>query len=312
MSPEFPPEFPRTIDGLTWHFGKPAGETSDLPVERISDDTGNSLSFTRDQNGLSRIETSAGSVIAVHSRDTLIQAMHLVIDGEEPETLVTYHYSEDGELLAATDPLGASRTFTYQDRRMAFHTDRNGLGFRFRYDETGRCVHTRGDGGLHEYTFIYNDPEKTTLAANAQGHVTTIRYDDNNLLLEKADPQGNTTRYEYNDRHLPCAVTDPLGRRTEYCYNQAGQPTHIRRPDGTTLEITYDGQNRPIETTDPGGGAWKQTWSRDGLLLGRETPLGAKTAYRYHPDGRLAEAIDPLGAKTLIQTDANGGITCHW
>lgn len=298
----------RTIEGFTYQFGKPAGDTTDLPVERISDDTGNALSFTRDENGLSRIESS-GAVIAVRSQDSLIRTMELVIDGEEPKTLVSYHYTEDGELLAAVDPLGASNTFTYEDRRMTSHTDRNGLGFHFRYDETGRCVHTRGDDGLHEYTFIYNDPEKTTFAANARGHITTIRYDDNNLLLEKTDPLGNTTRYEYNDRHLACAVTDPLGRRTEYDYNEAGQSTLITRPDGTTLEIAYDWQNRPIETTDPGGGAWKQTWSRDGLLLGRETPLGAKTAYNYQPDGRLAEAIDPLGAKTLIQSDANGMLT---
>jgi RHS repeat-associated protein len=299
----------RTIDGLTYHFKKQSEHTTALPVERISDDTGNSLRFTRDENGLNRIESSSGAVVTVHSHDTLIHTMQLVINGGDPKTLVTYRYSEDGELAAATDPLGASYTFTYEDRRMTSHTDRNGLAFHFRYDENGRCVHTRGDGGLHEYTFIYNDPEKTTLAANAQGHVTTIRYDDNNLLLEKTDPLGNSTRYEYNERHLACVITDPLGRRTEYDYNEAGQPTLIRRPDGTTLEIAYDGHNRPIETTDPGGGTWKQTWSRDGLLLSRETPLGAKTSYNYQPDGRLAEAIDPLGARTLIQSDANGGIT---
>ncbi|MEA5115911.1 MAG: RHS repeat-associated core domain-containing protein [Geobacteraceae bacterium] len=299
----------RTIDGLTYHFGKTAGDTTELPVERITDDTGNSLRFTRDENGLSRIESSSGSVIVVNSHGFLIHAMQLVTDGEEPKTLVNYRYSEDGELLAATDPLGASCTFTYEDRRMTSHTDRNGLAFLFRYDETGRCVHTKGDGGLHEYNFFYNLPEKITQAKNAEGHVTTIRYDDNNLLLEKTDPLGNTTSYEYNERHLPEAVTDPLGRRTEYHYNEAGQPTLIVRPDGTKLEIAYDGRNRPREATDPNGGTWKQTWSSDGLLTSRETPLGAKTTYRYHADGRLAEATDPLGAKTLIQTNAHGDIT---
>jgi hypothetical protein len=102
----------RTIDGLTYHFKKQSGLTTALPVERINDDTGNTISFTRDRNGLSRIESSSGSVIAVRSRDSLIHAMQLVTDGEEPKTLVTYRYSEDGELLAATDPLGASYTRT--------------------------------------------------------------------------------------------------------------------------------------------------------------------------------------------------------
>jgi RHS repeat-associated protein len=299
----------RVKSGLTYHFKEPTGDPDEIPVERIADGSGSRIDFIRTEDGLSQILTSAGHVIAVDSHDGLIRSMQLKTGDELPSVLVRYDYSPAGELLSASDPLGAPYRFEYSDHRMSGHTDRNGLTFHYRYDDSGRCIHTHGDGGLYHYDFTYLDQERTTLATDAQGNVTRLRYDENNLLLEKTDPLGNTTCYEYHERFLTSAVIDPLGRRTEYEYNESGDVTSVTRPDGARIQVEYDNRNHPVSITDPQGKVWKQQWSHDGLLISRTSPTGATTAYEYDPLGGLVAVIDPLGAKTRYEIDAGGTLS---
>ena len=64
---------------------------------------------------------------------------------------LSYAYGDEGELVEARDPLGNAERYAYDgERRLTRKTLPNGLSFHYLYDpESGRCVRSWGDGGLH-------------------------------------------------------------------------------------------------------------------------------------------------------------------
>jgi RHS repeat-associated protein len=296
----------RMKSGLTYHFPVPKGEFKEVPASRIIDGRGNWVRFSRTSEGLSQILSSSGERIQVHSKDGLIRTMELHPKDGPPRLLVRYEYNEEDDLTAVYDALGKPLRYAYVHHRMIRHTDRNGLTFHYSYDSKGRCVHTRGDGGLYEYRFTYHEGARKTSATDARGNTWLLRYDENNLLLGKTDPLGHETRYEYNPSLLVSAVIDPLGKRTEYDYDPSGNVTAIRRPEGTRVEIAYDGSSRPVRIKDPAGHVWKQEWNEKGLLVKRTSPKGAETLYEYDELGGLISVTDPLGGKTRFELNPNG------
>jgi YD repeat-containing protein len=109
--PSFPAKTGIFKSGLTYHFRAPTGEFDELPVERIADGSGNRIDLTRTEGGLSRIVISSGHSLDVHSEDGLIRSIQLKTGDEESSVLARCDYSPDGELLSASDPLGAKTRY---------------------------------------------------------------------------------------------------------------------------------------------------------------------------------------------------------
>ncbi len=296
----------RLKSGLRFHFDHPRAGERELIVRRITDRRGQSLVFTRDAGGLSRIDSSVGVSVAVRSRGGRAEVLTLVAPGEEPRTLATYEYDERGDLRGAGDPLGQVRRFFYDAHRMTRHTDRNGLSFHYEFDAEGRVVHAWGDGGLYDYRFSYEAAGSVVRTTDSLGHTTVVEMNAEGLPVREVDPLGRATEYEYDEVGRTTAVIAPGGARTEYHYDDHGNVTKLVRPDGAAVEMAYDEHDQMVALTTPAGEVWRQEWTHDGLLHRQITPLGNATTYGYDDRGAVREVVSPTGRRTRLETDAAG------
>ncbi len=210
----------------------------------------------------------------------------------QPRPLVSYTYSEAGDLIEVRNALGdVTRRFAYTHHILTEQTNAAGLATRYHYTQPGpqgkvlrnwtsdaRQWRFDYGGGFTDVTFTtaddpvgrtqrwYHDDEK-----NYTGHRDAL----GGRLTRTLDLFGNLTE-----------VTDEAGRSTRYTLNTLGLPTEITEPGGATTRIAYHPTLGKItEVTDP---------------------AGASTQYRYDTRGNLIEVIDALGQRTHYQHDARG------
>lgn len=308
----------RTKEGQTYHFPKhliieTLEGDAELPLGQISDPSGNWLKFKRQSGQLVAIQESAGRTITIQNQDGKITAINLQVDRQEqPQTFVSYAYDNEDNLTGATDPLGHTYSFGYDDHRMVRHTDRNGLSFYYAYEvsEQGeyRVVHAWGDEGLYDYQFEYLDILNERRITDSLGHVSTIKLNESGLPISEIDPLGGMTIYEYDEVGRTIAVTDQDSHRTEYEYDGYGNLLKLTRPDGASIQTTFDEQHRAIAITDPNGGQWSQAWDESGLLAKQATPLGHESHYKYDKQGQLHTFINPKKASSLLEFDHLGNL----
>src|SRR5262249_14504245 len=126
--------------------------------------------------------------------------------------------------------------FAYDSaNRMTRRTDRRGYSFHFRYDEVGRCIHSRGDDGLLEVFLEYRPDAKTTFVRRGDGGRWVYAYDDNGTITRITDPYGNATKFILDDLGRPVQEVDPNGNATQLHYNQLGQHDCRIDPNGHVL-----------------------------------------------------------------------------
>ncbi|MNM35055.1 putative deoxyribonuclease RhsC [compost metagenome] len=305
--------------GMTYVFGSPTvAGVSRLPraevltIERIEDAYENHWRFERRDGHLVRIVESGvgnlqGRFIDVDSRHGRIERMAL----HDPATglmhpLVSYRYDAAGDLVAVLDPLGAARTFHYEQHRMVRHTDRVGLSFHYAFDAQDRVVHAWGDGGLHDYHFEYDALLRETRVTDSLGHVSIVRFDENQLPICEIDALDGVTRFEYDDFGRTVAVTDPEGLCTAFVYDAHGNVSALIRPDDTVLQLDYDEHDRMVALRTPEGACWQQEYDRQGQLTAQVDPLGATTHYVYDACGQLMTQTNAQQAVTQLRYDRHG------
>ncbi len=305
--------------GLQYVFGSdlPAGIAplpahGSLALQRIEDASGNYWRFERNDGHLVRIVESGvdglqGRFIDVDARHGRIERMAL----HDPATglvhpLVSYRYSNEGDLAAAVDPLGAARTFAYAQHRLVQHTDRVGLSFYYTFDAQGRVVHSWGDGGLYDYHFEYDALLRETRVTDSLGHLSVIKFDENQLPLCEIDPLDGVTFFEYDDFGRTVAVTDPEGLRTGFAYDAHGNLCCLTRADGSSLQMEYDDHDNMVALRSPDGATWQQAYDGRGLMVVQTDPLAASTRYDYDASGQLLAQTNARQAVTQLRYDRHG------
>jgi RHS repeat-associated protein len=307
----------RTKGGLIYHFDKALAFVNgdgarEHPLTRISDLCGNWLAFERSGRRLVRIRESAGRRIEIATDGDLIRqvAFH-ALDKEFEHVFVQYGYDIAGNLLEVRDALGNPSRFAYDQHHMVRHTDRNGLSFYYKYEQSDadwRVIHTWGDGGLYDYRFGWLDEANEVRITDSLGGVSVVTLDDRRLPISEIDPLGGVTVYEYDDVGRTTAVIDQDGHRTSYEYDDRGNLTKLTRPDGTAILVTYDRASGTICVTDAGGGVWAQATDHRGRITSRTTPLGARWAFEYNSRGDAVSATDSKGREIRLKYDAFGKI----
>jgi RHS repeat-associated protein len=279
-------------------------------VERIEDSNGNHWCFERVDGVLTRIRESgvAGRVLEVESSsEALVESVRLTdpVSGES-RILSAFHY-EQQDLVGAVDALGEVYGFAYQGHHMVQHTDRLGLSFHYSYDDQWRVVHAWGDGGLLDYSLVYDEVGRESRFTNSLGHTTVITLGEHDLPIREVDPLGAATEYEYDPHSLrTVGIIAPGGLRTSYEYDQHGNLLSTTLPDGSTIRTAYNDDDKPVVVTDPEGGQWRQDWDEKGNLIREATPLGATTSCQYSEQGDLRVVIDPTGQRTGLDYDRLG------
>ncbi len=120
--------------GLAYHFKTDfAGGRS--PVSRISDASGNQLTFNRQNGALTGIEDSCGRTIRIEAKRA--HQRH-ALPRKNPGALRL----PGRPAHRAVDAAGHAKRFAYQDGRLIRHSDRNRLSFYYAYDAKGRCLHS--------------------------------------------------------------------------------------------------------------------------------------------------------------------------
>lgn len=260
------------------------GYDADGRLVRVLDTAGRELRLTNDGEGrLTRLEVWASAPVDLRTVAGVGQgAAH----APRLRRTVDYAYHETGELSTVTDALGHHERFTYDSHhRMTSVSLKNGVTFRYRYDETGRCVKTWGDGGLHEVDLTYDTTKRTTvLGATAAARL--FIWNDGGLVTEERTVDGARLVHKvvWDDDLYP--VEEVLG-------------------DGVVYAYTYDARGNKVAEVDPNGN--ETTWKIvDDLVVERIEPGGLVTTYERDGLGRLVGVRYPTGLTHRIDYDARG------
>ena len=297
-----------------WYvFNAPKPNGPLLPLQRIDNKTGQAIRFRYSTAGhLEQIIDSAGRVLSL---TTDSRGRILTIYGPDPANtvqpalLMAYSYDQRGNMASYANAGGHTWQMQYSGHLMTQKTSPLGLSFYWRYDapdHTARCVHTWGDGGIHEGRFSYPDAE-TTIMDDLDGQ--TVFKHERGLVLEEINPLGQTSYWEYNDYDQLEVERNPLGNGTSYGYSGRGQLTSLNHPDGASESWQYDQDDNLLASTDARGGHYTYSYDEQGQLLERTDPLGHATRYAYDGRGQLISLTNALDQTTQLRYDGQGNLT---
>ncbi|WP_444943654.1 RHS repeat-associated core domain-containing protein [Microbulbifer sp. ZKSA006] len=309
------------LNGVQKHF-KAIGESGTLKLSEIRDGYGNYYLFHYIGKRLICIESSLGE--ALHISPPEGQRNSLRMGELKKETrdghikiLAQYEYSDEGDLIKATDADGYSEHYEYQQHVISKRTLKTGYRFYFEWDREGpsaRCIRQWGDPIDGQATYNY------AFAWDEDGHGVTV-----------TDTRGGEERFRFNERALPIYHRDPEGAEMLYSYNELGQVTKVQLPsdDGSLREeiyqyddqgrlvqktdaagnshrIEYNSEGLPGKVTDPSGNTWQREYNKNGQIVATTDALGNSTRYSYNPVGLIGSVTDPLGNATRYLWNPEG------
>ncbi|WP_189302316.1 putative T7SS-secreted protein [Streptomyces albospinus] len=290
---------------------KPA---SDRPLRFTYDDAGritswtdtNHSSYTYAYDEADRCTSQGG--IAGHLR------ARYVWGDPDPETgirtnrffnsqdqLTTYQVNDHHQIVATTDPTGATtRTTRDAKHRILSTTDPLDRTTHFTYDDEGRpTTVTLPDGSSS--TTVYDSHGNPLNVTGPDGTTWTHRYDARGNRVATTDPAGATTTYSHDARGNLASVTDALGNTTRVSCNGAGLPVSVTDPLGNTIHYRRDNFGRTTSVTDPLGATTHMLWTVEGKLAARIDPTGAREEWTYDGEGNRLTHTDAVGQTTRFE-----------
>ncbi|MBL1079800.1 RHS repeat protein [Nocardia sp. 2] len=306
---------------LIWHFApEPAlggmdAQLGSFAISAITDRHRNRIRFHYAANGAPVAITHSGGyrveIGTSDSRITTLTVMGSDQAGMENRTRVRTFAYESGNLIAVTNAVAATVSYTYDEHaRMLSWTDSNDTSMHNTYDESGRVIIQQGTGGILNSAFDYLDfPDGSgtlTTVTDSLGAVTTHGFDHDLRLRDLVEPSGARTHYDYNADRKLLKVVAPDGATTHFGYTGDGDVTRITRPDGASINIDYVWRNRPSGIADADGIVRQQEWDGNGNLTAVIDADGVRKEHHYHPNGALAEVLAPTGARTASGVNPAG------
>ncbi len=255
------------------------------------------------------------------------------VTGPDSNSL-TYTYTPDGNLGAATDQNTHTTSFEYTDHALTRIIDPLGNPFqRLEYDG-GRLIaitdannnRTPIDVDVDSRTQTVTSPDgrQITLSTfdprgnetsrddifDGVSHETTFTYtsDDRDLVTSRTDPNGNTWTADYDPDGNLQTFTDAKGHTTTLEYDSFGNPTAMADQLGGTVAFNYDSSGNLIALTDPAGRHRTWTYDTRGRTLTHSDDLGLRRTWTYTSEGRVASTVDALGT-TTFSYDSAGRLT---
>jgi RHS repeat-associated protein len=166
-------------------------------------------------------------------------------------TLMLYEYDVAGNMVVGRDQYNAALGFRWDEQnRMTRRTDRLGYSFHFKYDDKGRCTHSRGDDGLLEVSLDYHPQLKTTFVRRGDGGLWVYAYNDNETITQITDPEGHATKFILDELGRPVQEVDPNGNVTTIHYDWRGGIDYRLDPNGNVLSAEENNLNRDGSSED--------------------------------------------------------------
>jgi YD repeat-containing protein len=277
--------------GMLSKVGTTGWQYVSMDNERFTFDTAGKLTQLSNAHGAVHQLTYGGNQVTV--TDNLGNSLSFTEDADhQPLTLtasgvqITYGYDANKRLTSVTRVVGGQTTqrqFHYEDSRnsswLTGITDERGVRYAtWSYDDKGRAISSEHADGADKVTVAYN-PDGTVLVTNELGKVanysfqyikgvmritsiqgepsvncpnsnSSFTYDSNGQLKTKIDNKGVLTTYDYNTRGLEISRTEASGTPQARTITTEWHPTlflpvTVTEPSRITT-YTYDVQGRQL------------------------------------------------------------------
>ncbi len=317
------PDIPRTA------------ERNPFRLARIEEDTGSTLYFTYDGEGLLETVTDhVGRSLKLTYQEGRLDSVTDFGGG-----VSTYSYEENGKIETVTGPRGIPIVTNRYDRRnrtvsqifpdggeMCYeYPDHAGAkrervivlteqdGSRIRYVHDGKLRHIRTvyhdgtEAAVSEENYVYNSQDRKSKCIDRNGGRIRYRYDSRGNVIEVTDPLRHKTGFRYDEQSRIIQIRQPDGSCYSYEYDDNGNLLKSIDPLGNTREVRYD-RGLPTEIRQPDGSVIRLAYDRCGNLISRTEANGSVTQQEYDSLNRLIRTVSGEGHPTAYVYDLNDNI----
>nr|WP_306958621.1 RNase A-like domain-containing protein [Pseudomonas synxantha] len=264
----------------------------------ISDAYDNRLRIVRDRSGrIERLDNGGGrSLLLRYELDRIVAVdyqVHRAKDRkpyvwETEQNVVSYAYDEDGRLVCATNAVGESERYRYDEQHVIVERQlAGGASFFWAWEGSGkaaRCVRHWASFSQMDTRYAWADDGRVTVH-NADGSQEVYVHDDRARLVQRIDPDGAQHFKSYDEKGRLTVEQDPLGAVTAYQYDEAGRLVALF--PGDDEPTFYEHDNGFVRVVRRGEAVWKYERNDRGDVTRRTDPDGQVTDYSYNKRGQL-------------------------
>ncbi|MFV9652586.1 RHS repeat-associated core domain-containing protein [Pseudomonas citrulli] len=264
----------------------------------ISDAYDNRLRISRDFLGrIERLDNGAGCALFLRYASARIVAVDYQVqraEGRGPyvwiteQTVVSYAYDDAGRLVSATNAVGESEVYRYDDQHVILERGlAGGASFFWEWERSGkaaRCVRHWASFSQMDTRYAWGDDGRVTLH-NADGSQEVYVHDDRARLVQRIDPDGAQHFKSYDAKGRLTVEQDPLGAVTAYQYDEAGRLVALF--PGDDEPTSYEHDNGFVRVVRRGLAVWEYERNDQGDVIRKTDPDGNITDYSYDKYGQL-------------------------
>ena len=240
----------------------------------------------------------------------------------------TYECNGDGLTISATNALGKTSYFFYNNGEMIASVDEMNRATGYAYDSLGRIVVIRDpQGRIHRTEYDTNDRvnkeidptgKETVYAYDGNGNMTavlkshgnglTYTYDVRNRMTSRTDSLSQIESWTYDTMDRISSHTSRMSQVIQYGYDVLGRLKTTTYHDNALVTRGYDAGNRLRTLADTANGTL--TWDYDDF--DRATLVSAPQGninYGYDAAGRRTSMTPAAQAQITYQYDAAGRLT---
>ncbi|NWA38543.1 RHS domain-containing protein [Pseudomonas reactans] len=252
-------------------------------IERLDNGVGRSL-FLR---------YASGRIVAVD-----YQIERAVDDGPfvwvTEQNVVAYAYDAVGRLVSATNAVGESEVYRYDEQHVILERGlAGGASFFWEWERAGkaaRCVRHWASFSQMDTRYAWDDNGQVTVF-NADGSQEVYVHDQRARLVQRVDPDGAEHFKSYDEKGRLTVEQDPLGAITAYQYDEAGRLVAVF--PGDDEPTSYEHDNGFVRVVRRGEAVWKYERNDQGDVTRRTDPDGHSTEYSYNKRGQLTQVWYP-------------------
>ncbi|WP_433899247.1 RHS repeat-associated core domain-containing protein [Pseudomonas sp. PSE1(2024)] len=257
----------------------------------VSDAYGNRLTVHRDlSDRIQRLDNGAGrSLLLRYERAHLVAVDYQVFRESAwrtEQTLASYRFDARHRLIEASNAVGETERYDYDDRHVILQRQLSGgASFFWEWERSGkaaRCVRHWASFSQMDTRYVWDDAGRVTVHY-VDGTEEAYVHDDTARLVRQVAADGGEQLKAYDAQGRLVAEQDALGAVTEYHYDDAGRLIALIPPDDAPTSYEY----------------------RNGFLHSRARGDAVWT-YRRNPQGDITETVDPDGHVTHYHYDAQG------
>ncbi|WP_087694065.1 RHS repeat-associated core domain-containing protein [Pseudomonas sp. PE-S1G-1] len=302
---------------LFYHF-------RDGVLTAISDAYDNRLRIARDYSGrIQRIDNHVGQGLLLRYERGHIVAVDYQVQRElgwvTEQNVVSYTYDDAWRLVEATNAVGESERYRYDDQQVILERElAGGASFFWEWERSGkaaRCVRHWASFSQMDTRYVWDD-NGTVTVHNADGSQEVYVHDQRARLVQRIDPDGAQHFKSYDEKGRLTVEQDPLGAVTAYQYDEAGRLIALFPGDDTPTSYEHD--NGFVRVVRRGDAVWKYQRNDQGDITRKTDPDGNYTEYTYTQHGKLSGVWYPdNSSQRLIWNErgqlieeklANGGV----